>query len=246
MFRTVALQLLLVFSTFVFAWGAEPTAGKQSEQSMQRDSGDVPYLLYLPKGYDEEKEKQWPLMLFLHGRGESYGPLDLVTKWGPPKFAKRADDLPYILVSPQCPKNGFWNDEIRQAGLLELLDVVSKSYRVDTDRVMLTGLSMGGFGSWRLAADHPKRFSCVVPVCGAGKTEDGSKLKTIPIWVFHGDKDGAVPFERSVKMVDAIKAAGGTKVRFTSLENVGHNSWSSTYALPELYTWMLKQKASAN
>lgn len=99
---------------------------------------------------------------------------------------------------------------------------------------------MGGYGSWRLAADHPERFAAVVPVCGGGKPEDAEKLKALPIWVFHGDQDSAVPIKRSIEMVDAIKAAGSDKIRFTTLEHVGHNSWSAAYATPELYEWMLK------
>ena len=105
---------------------------------------------------------------------------------------------------------------------------------------------MGGYGSWTLAAKYPNRFAAVVPVCGGGDPQHADKLKSLPIWAFHGDQDRAVPFRKSVEMIDAIRGAGGTKVRFTSLEHVGHNCWSSTYAMPELYSWMLKQRASAN
>lgn len=239
--------LLLVVITPTLTHAEEvATPGKQIESKMPDDAGDVGYLMYLPQEYDEDKEKQWPLMLFLHGRGESYGPLSLVAKWGPPRFAQRGDDLPFILVSPQCPDDGKWSDDTRQAQLEKLLDTVTKAYRVDQDRVYLTGLSMGGYGSWTLAARSADRFAAVVPVCGGGDIADADKLKSLPIWVFHGDQDKAVPFSRSVEMVDAIRGAGGEKIRFTSLEHVGHNCWSSTYALPELYDWMLQQKASAN
>jgi predicted peptidase len=149
-------------------------------------------------------------------------------------------------VSPQCPEKGSWARPEQQAGLLQLLDHIAAHYTIDADRVYLTGLSMGGFGSWRLAADHPERFAAVIPVCGAGKPEDGPKLTTIPIWVFHGTEDKAVPFDRSVEMVEAIRKAGGTLVRFTSLEHVGHNSWSATYATPEIYQWLDQQSASKN
>ena len=100
---------------------------------------------------------------------------------------------------------------------------------------------MGGYGSWTMAARHPERFAAVAPVCGGGKPEDASKLTDVPIWAFHGDQDRAVPFSKSVEMVDAIKAAGGTKVRFTTLEHIGHNCWSAVYATPELYNWMKQQ-----
>lgn len=224
----------------------DPAPGKQVEQKLDLSSGtSIPYLLYLPADYETTSEK-WPLMLFLHGRGESYGPLSLVKKWGPPRMVERGDDLPYIIVSPQCPGNESWSQEKQQSGLVGLLDHISKTYRVDSERVYLTGLSMGGYGSWRLAADHPEKFAAVIPVCGAGKTEDASKLKSLPIWVFHGREDTAVVFKRSEEMVEAITAAGSTSIRFTSLEHVGHNSWSAAYATPGIYEWLKEQTVSKN
>ena len=217
----------------------EPAAGKQVEMSLETEAaGAVPYLLYLPKEYGADGGgKQWPVMLFLHGRGESNGPLSTVKKWGPPRMAERGDDLPYIIVSPQCPRSSRWTATEQQAGLLELLAHVGKTYATDEERIYLTGLSMGGFGSWKLAADHPEKFAAVAPVCGRGNPDDAEKLKGIPVWAFHGTEDNAVPFSGSADIVAAIKKAGGTKVKFTSLEGVGHNSWSAAYATPELYSW---------
>lgn len=243
--RLLTAALLVLFITCE-SRAADPAPGVQVEQSLELEGGQtVPYLLYLPEGYEENSD-QWPLMLFLHGRGESYGPLSLVAKWGPPRMAARGDKLPYILVSPQCPGEESWSQPKQQAAIVKLLDHITGKYRVDQDRVYLTGLSMGGYGSWRLAADHPERFAAVAPVCGAGNPEDAEKLKSLPIWVFHGDQDKAVPFSRSVEMVEAIKKAGGTTIRFTTLEHIGHNSWSATYATPELYGWFDKQRASKN
>lgn len=218
----------------------KPSAGQQVEQLPGDTDLPLPYLIYLPKDYDADADKNWPLVLFLHGRGESNGPLNLVAKWGPPKFAARGDDLPFILISPQCPRSGFWSDETRQTQLDQLLDHVTQQYRVDTNRTYLTGLSMGGYGSWTLAANHPTRFAAVAPICGGGDPKDAAKLVDIPMWVFHGDQDKAVPLSKSVEMVEAIRNAGGKKIRFTTLEHVGHNSWSSAYALPELFDWMLR------
>jgi predicted peptidase len=99
---------------------------------------------------------------------------------------------------------------------------------------------MGGFGSWRLAADHPDLFAAVAPICGGGKPEDAGKLKDLPIWVWHGTADPTVPVQRSIEMVEAIKKAGGREVRFTTLEHVGHNAWEAAYATPELYQWLNK------
>lgn len=218
----------------------KPVPGQQVEQSFEASDGArVAYLLYLPKNY--EAGTKTPLMLFLHGRGESFGPLNLVAKWGPPKFAARGDDLPYVLISPQCPGNDSWSKPTQQQRIIELLDHIVKSFSVDDEHICLTGLSMGGYGSWRMAADHPERFAAVVPVCGGGNPEDAEKLKDVPLWVFHGDQDGAVPFQRSVEMVDAIRKAGGKRVRFTSMEHIGHNCWSAAYATPELYQWINQQ-----
>ncbi len=221
------------------AQGASPVPGQQVEQKFQTaDLAEVPYLLYLPDDYESGKDP-WPLMLFLHGRGESDGPLSLVTKWGPPRMAARGDHLPYILVSPQCPTDDSWRNPSQQSRLVELLDSIIEKYDVDEDRIYLTGLSMGGSGSWRLAADHPDRFAAVVPICGRGDPHDVHKLKDLPVWVFIGDQDRG--FQQSLKMVAAIREAGSERVRLTTLENIGHNSWSAAYATPSLYAWLDRQ-----
>ena len=246
--RTILFSILLCGAVGVGSTLADetPAAGKQVEQKLKTEAaGDVPYLLYLPKDYTADGKK-WPVMVFLHGRGESNGPLSIVKVWGPPRMPARGDDLKYIVVSPQCPSASFWTAPEQQAGVLELLDHVTKSYAADEDRVYLTGLSMGGFGSWRLAADHPNRFAAVAPICGKGNPADAAKLKDVPIWAFHGTEDRAVPLSGSVEMVEAIKKAGGTKIRFTSLEEVAHNSWSAAYATPELYSWFNQFTRSGN
>jgi predicted peptidase len=146
-----------------------------------------------------------------------------------------------VILSPQCPAEDWWSSEAQQKRLVSLLDDVVENYKIDESRIYLTGLSMGGYGSWQLAADHPDRFAAVVPVCGSGDPAHAEKLKDIPIWVFHGDQDGVVPFEKSVEMVEAIKKAGGASIRFTTLEYFGHNSWSAAYGAPELFQWMEQQ-----
>ena len=230
-----------------FLHADEPGAGKQVEQSLEvNDSLTVPYLFFLPKDYGKEAGKKWPVILFLHGRGESNGPLSIVAKWGPPRFGARGDDFPYIVISPQCPKETNWKDEEQQAGVLAILDDTLKKYDCDPARVYLTGLSMGGYGSWSLAARHPKRFAAVAPVCGGGSPGDADKLVNVPIWAFHGDQDSAVPFERSVEMVEAIKKAGGKKILFTSFEEYGHNCWSAAYATPQLYDWFDKHSVEGD
>ena len=193
------------------------------------------YLLFLPQGY-ESAAKRWPLMLFLHGSGESGSDLAKVKIHGPPKIVESKPDFPFILVSPQSPRMG-WDVETLNA----LLDDILQQYRVDPDRVYLTGLSMGGYGTWSLAAAHPERFAAIVPICGGGNPADAPKLASLPVWVFHGAKDPTVPLERSKEMVEAVKSAGGNP-KFTIYPEAGHDSWTETYNNPELYQWLLEQK----
>jgi predicted peptidase len=215
-----------------------PAAHVQMEKHFQAQgnaTAKIDYLLFLPQGY-EKSHQRWPLMLFLHGVGECGTNLAKVKSHGPPRIVETKPDFPFILVSPQSPAHG-WN----VATLNALLDDVIRTYRVDKSRVYLTGLSMGGFGTWSLAAAHPEKFAAIVPICGGGKPADAKKLAALPIWVFHGAKDPAVPVERSREMVEAIKAAGGN-VKFTEYPEAQHNCWTETYNNPELYKWLLAQK----
>ena len=242
------MRKLITSLTFLFAVGLlaeEPHPGKQVEQELKVGEKKIPYLLYLPADY-ASRERKWPLMLFLHGAGERGASLGKVKKWGPPKLVERGEPLPFLIASPQCPEGESWGQPSQNELVMALLDHLEKSFKVDADHIYLTGLSMGGFGSWRLAADHPEHFAAVVPICGGGKTEDAEKLKNIPIWVFHGTADPAVPLKRSIKMVEAIKQAGGTRIRFTTLEEIGHNSWEAAYASPDLYAWLAKQDRTKN
>ncbi len=235
---SLASSIAVVLLFAAFARAAEPEAGKQVELSFKTsDAAEVGYLLYLPESF--KPGTTLPVMLFLHGRGESDGPLSVVGKWGPPQLVARGEKLPYILVSPQCPKADNWSSSTQQTRITELLDSIVSKFGGNKDRIYLTGLSMGGSGSWRMAADHPERFAAVVPICGRGQSTDAEKLKSLPMWVFCGDQDGV--FKANEEMVQSIVKAGGQSIRFTSLENVGHNSWSAAYATPDLYQWLDRQ-----
>ncbi len=247
------LGLLAGVCSISLAMAEEPVPGKQVEQVLTVGGHSISYLLYLPKQYSSEassastSQGRWPLILFLHGRGESQGPLSVVKKWGPPYFIDHGADFHYIVVSPQCPPAPkSWPQPEEQALLLSLLDHLTNTFKVDAERIYLTGLSMGGFGSWRMAADHPGRFAAVVPICGGGDPADAAKLKDLPIWVWHGAADPVVPVKRSIDMVQAIKNAGSSTIRLTTLEGVGHNSWQAAYATPDLYDWLDRQSASKN
>ena len=192
------------------------------------------YILSLPKNYESSKEL--PLIIFLHGSGERGTDIKKVGVHGIPKIAKKNENFQFIGVSPQClrQEKARWITE----DLDILLEHVLKTYKVDKKRIYLTGLSMGGYGTWAWAAKRPDVFAAAVPICGGGNPADAAKYGKLPIWVFHGDKDRAVKIEKSQVMVDAIKKAGGN-VKFTIYPGVGHDSWTQTYDNPELYKWLL-------
>jgi predicted peptidase len=238
--KSSALITILVLATGIAVATAADSQSTQAQQEKTFEKNiTVPvklnYLLSLPADYAKTKES-WPLVLFLHGSGESGNNLAKVKAHGPPKLVEANGPFPFILVSPQSSGRG-WDPDVLNA----LLDSLSKEYRVDKDRVYLTGLSMGGFGTWALAAAHPEKFAAIAPICGGGNPADAAKLAKLPIWVFHGAKDPTVPLKRSEEMVEAIKAAGGHP-KFTVYPDAGHDSWTATYENPEIYTWLLAQK----
>jgi predicted esterase len=202
---------------------------------------DVPHLVLLPQDYDNDKDKQWPLVLFLHGAGERGEDVETVRRHGIPKLITNGQSFPFIVVAPQCHSGSWWTTETENLALL--LDKVVTKYRVDTNRVYCTGLSMGGYGTWSLSMAYPERFAAIAPICGGGDVHDVARIKDVPIWAFHGAKDDTVPVERTQKLIDALKDIGVTP-RFTVYPDASHNSWDETYDNPELYEWMLKQSLS--
>ncbi len=216
---------------------------RQREQSFEtevRVKTRTEYLLYVPEAYDES-EQSWPLMLFLHGAGERGDDLSKVAVHGPPRLAGEGNEFPFILVSPQCPERDWWTSGLQLATLNALLDDLVSHYRIDENRIYLTGLSMGGFGTFSLADAYPERFAAIAPVCGGGDPKQAAGIAHIPAWVFHGGQDKVVPVSRSQDMVDALKA-NAAKVEFTVYPEAGHDSWTETYDTPELYDWLLSHQ----
>lgn len=225
----------------------EQLANTLTVTSTAGDAGEVevPLLLYVPADYSDEGQA-WPLVLFLHGYGEcgdgSPEQLSRVAIHGPASQAAAGRALPFVLATPQCPKPTerrevvvAWKPEV----LLPLLDQLEAELNIDTSRVYVTGLSMGGYGTWRLAAAAPERFAAAVPICGGGDPATMAEpLAKLPVWAFHGGKDNTVPPERSQEMVEAIRVAGGAP-RLTIYPEAGHNSWSATYDNPMFYDWLL-------
>ena len=218
----------------------EPRPGEQHPAKLQKQivrEITLDYLLFLPQDYGKDAGRKWPLMIFLHGSGERGSDVNKVKVHGPPKVVAQKKDFPFVLVSPQCPEGKGWEPE----EVVALLDEIQAKFKIDPDRVYLTGLSMGGFGTWETATQYPDRFAAIAPVCGGGRPSVAGRLKGVPAWVFHGEKDDIVPIKRSEEMVEALKAAGGN-VQFTRYPDAGHDSWTVTYDNPKLYDWFLQHK----
>lgn len=208
-----------------------------AQQTAQKFVLETQYLLYLPEAYANDSTAKWPLLLFLHGAGESGTDIEKIKVHGPPELIEAGKKFPFIVVSPQAPPQRGWRAET----LKGLLDDIKKKYRVDNDRVYLTGLSMGGFGTWDLSEKYPDEFAAIAPICGGGDTEKIWKLRHMPVWCFHGAKDDVVPLAASQRMVNALKPYNPS-VKFTIYPEANHNSWDLTYNNDSLYTWLLAQK----
>ena len=218
-----------------------PSKGFAQNQTIMKEISchlQLQYLIQLPDSYDQDSLKPWPVIFFLHGAGERGNDLEKVKTWGPPKIASKKG-LPFIVVSPQCPENQWWTALLLP--LNNILDEVINTYRVDEQRVYLTGLSMGGFGTWALAAHYPARFAALAPICGGGNKFHAQKLADIPVWAFHGKDDKVILPECTEEMVDALKKAGGN-VHYTLYEGIDHFSWIKAYNESELFDWFLSIK----
>jgi predicted peptidase len=197
------------------------------------------FLLYLPEQY-AARDQRWPLLIFLHGASERGEDLERVKNNGPPKIVQTQRDFPFIVVSPQVSADMAWDSDSLNALLDELLGQLP----IDPERVYVTGLSMGGYGAWNFASEHPERIAAIAPISGAGEAVRACRLKDMPIWAFHGAEDPIVPLFDDQKMVDAVRACGG-HVEFTVYPNVGHDAWTQTYENPELYRWLLEHRRVA-
>ena len=216
----------------------------------------LPCRLLKPAGYDPNGSEKYPVVVFLHGAGErgSDNNAQLVHCCG--RFLE--DDLrtkhPCFVLAPQCPKDEKWanvdwssdhHSMMKEPSssmqlVIEVLDKLEKEYRIDTDREYVMGLSMGGYGTWDLVSRMPTRFAAAVPICGGADEAQAPKIAKLPVWVFHGDKDGAVKVIRSQRMVAALKEAGGTP-KYTEYPGVGHNSWTPAMQEPGLFDWLFAQ-----
>ena len=246
-----------LFLLMVFAFGVASVWAGQSAERMEQeiDGQKLRYWLHIPDG--EAPSGGWPVLLFLHGAGERGDNLDRVKVHGPPKLMGKVNELKNaVVISPQCPSKSWWIAR----PLMQLMQEVIKEHGklIDLKRVYVTGLSMGGYGSWDLISKYPGFFAAAAPICGGGdigrlnlnlgskiqrnfRIEDLKKATDIPVWAFHGEKDKVVPQKESEILVAALRAAGNKKVQFTSYPGVNHDSWTRTYNNPEFYRWLFSQ-----
>lgn len=219
------------------------------------------YQIYVPVNWDTPQK--WPVILFLHGAGERGEDGLLQTEVGIGAAIRRNPErFPCIVVLPQCRKSQWWTAAEMEAQALKALELSIKEFKGDSDRIYITGLSMGGYGTWSIASKNPARFAALAPICGGVRpppnvpnpagtpkpdpsvdlyAEVARKVVKTPVWIFHGGADNVVPVSESRKMAAALKSAGGN-VRYTEYEGVGHNSWDKAYRDPAFVSWLLGQK----
>jgi predicted peptidase len=199
-------------------------------------AGPLKYWVELPPGIGKDVGRKWPTLIFLHGAGQrGVDPAELATYEGVCLANKFKPDT-FIVFAPVCPVDTWWPP----AALEDLVRTILAEYPVDEDRLYLTGMSMGGYGCWAMAAEYPELFAAIVPLCGGGDPRKAARFKDVPIWAFQGAKDDLVPAERSREMVEALRRIGG-RVRYTEFPDADHNCWTPAYTRPELYDWLLQQ-----
>lgn len=189
--------------------------------------------------YPQNAKGNVPLILFLHGSGERGNDLEVVKAHSPFTY-KNLIKEPVAILAPQCPANSWWDTET----LYQLIKDIQSKYKIDASRIYLTGLSMGGWGTWKLAMEHPEIFAAVAPVCApADRVMEANveQFKNLPIKIFHGGNDDIVSPINSINMYQAVKKINPT-VSLTIFPDDNHNSWDSTYSDPKFYEWMLSQR----
>jgi predicted peptidase len=254
--------LLLLISILLFAansWGAPDAFEARVHQNAEGKK--LPYRLLKPQNYDPVQK--YPLILFLHGAGARGNDNSAQISASHRSFVRQITDAqfraahPAFVVAPQCPEGEKWADTDWEKGsysidaipesdqlqmVRELLDVLAQEFSMDPERLYITGLSMGGFGTWDLILRHPGKFAAAIPVCGGGDPSKAADIRHLPIWTFHGDMDDVVPVQGTREMVEAIRKAGG-EPRYTEIKGGGHDAWVTAYQ-PETFQWLMQQKSA--
>jgi len=232
------IALLFVFAIALPVSAAEKT-GFLDKTFKNADGSESPFVLFVPAAYDGKTET--PVILFLHGAGETKGGAKKPVEVGlGPVLKKQEKEFPAIVIIPQAETRGWGADTANAKRALAMLDTVTKEYKTDSKRIYLTGLSMGAYGTWSIIPTMPEKFAAIVPICGGGDPTTAAKFKDVPCWCFHGDKDAAVPVQKSRDMIEALKKAGGAP-KYTEYPGVTHNSWDAAYADKEMWKWLFAQ-----
>lgn len=197
---------------------------------------EMPYIIRYPEGFDGRKE--YPAILFLHGAGTRGTALTPLVENPFFEAIDKLSDFPFVVIAPLC-RELCWYDLFSQ--LKHLVCMISEMAIVSRNRIYLMGASMGGYATWQLAMSIPEYIAAIVPICGGGIYAFADRLVSVPVWAFHGEKDTVVYPEESRKMVDAVKAAGGS-AKLTLYPDHDHNAWSDTYANPSVYLWLLEHE----
>jgi len=245
-------SVILSITAFLF-FSAAAMAQQNSlfDKLLFVSKGDtLPYRLLKP--VSPESMTAFPLVIFLHGSGERGNDNEVQIKHIQDLFleTKYRSKYPCYVLAPQCPKNARWanfDNGLSETptrpmqALINLIDKISKEFPIDKNRIYITGLSMGGYGTWDLIARYPDKFAAAVPICGGGDKNTASKIKSIPIWAFHGAKDNVVPPAQSRDMIKAIQDAGGSP-GYTEYPDIAHDSWVQAYKEPHLVHWLFAQQ----
>jgi predicted peptidase len=217
--------------------------GEEVFQLVYDESEYYNYVLYLPQGYDpKDKTKKWPVIYFLHGIGEKGDDLTKLLDYGVPRYIMETGSLDAIMIAPQCPGDSHWADtDVEEPRLKAFVEENNEKYNINADRIYLTGLSMGGRGTWKQALAMPDTFAAIAVVCGRTNTYDFSGILDMPIWMFHGAVDDTVAFQNVNRIVEELYSQGQKYFKLTVYPYLSHDSWTSAYARPDLYEWLLSQ-----
>ena len=230
------------------AAGARPDAGLITSRSVTVGKNSYTYQVFVPAKLRGQKNP--PVLMFLHGIGQRGAGGYLPTEGAAAALARGyLEGVPAIVLLPQCDKKYFWNDEEMELMTLAALDETVREFGADTKRLYLAGVSMGGYGAWHFASRRPGAFAAVVAVCGGSPLRAGERFAPVaravgrtPVWVFHGAEDRIVPVGESRRMVEALRAVEGNRVRYSEYAGVGHNVWLNALSEPSLLPWLFEQR----
>lgn len=210
------------------------------DKQFDSEKSSLKFILTTPTSFD--KSEKLPLMVFLHGAGERGEDLNAIKRYCIPKLFTNNQDyngMRAITLSPLCPVERTWYDYKWQ--VISLIKQIAEEYNVDTDRISLSGISMGGFGTWEIAMQAPELFSAIAPVCGGGMNWRAWYVRNLPIRVYHGRLDDVVPIAQSETMVNSVRVHGGS-VDFTIYDDLGHCCWDRAFEETDLISWLANAK----